>query len=120
MGRPKKLASAKRTAPVLVKFTEDEKAQLVAEAGRLGAPSVVDVIRQRALSGRVVVHQAAELAAPDRVALQRVGVNLNQIARVLNEQGGAAVVGLTDDLRISLAQLNGLLLQGISDDSEPQ
>lgn len=121
MGRPKKPTGAKRSVAVGVKFTPDEHARLVAEAERIGAPSLADMVRQRALTGRVVVKQSAELAAPDRIELNRLGVNLHQLVKHLNfERGGSnAVAAIADDARSAIDKINALLLAGPGDGSEP-
>lgn len=114
MGRPKKPTESKRSVAVAVKFTADERARLIEEAERIGAASLSDMIRQRALTGRVVVQQQAALAAPDRVELNRVGVNLHQLIRHLNFEGGRsnAIAAIVDDARDVLEQINALLLKG--------
>lgn len=119
MARPRKTATDRRTAPVLVKLTTAEHDSLLAEVVRLRSPSLASLVRERALTGTVTLHQGQELAAADRVALNRVGVNLNQIARTLNEQGDAAVGELAAELRASLARLNLLLLNGAGHGPEP-
>lgn len=121
MGRPRKPIDARRNAIVGVKFTTDERARLIEEAERIGAPSLSEMIRQRALTGRVVVKKSAELAAPDRVELNRVGVNLHQLVKHLNFEGGRsnAVAAIADDARQVLDQINALLLKGAGDGSEP-
>lgn len=119
MGRPRKSDTARRSAPVLVKLTIAERDRLAAEVARLRAPSLTALVRERALTGTVTVRETQELAGVDRIALNRVGVNLNQIARMLNEQGAPAIVELADELRASLARLNLLLLRGTADGAEP-
>lgn len=119
MGRPRKSDTARRSAPVSVKLTTTERDRLAAEVARLRAPSLTALVRERALTGTVTVRATQELAGVDRIALNRVGVNLNQIARVLNEQGAPAIVELADELRASLARLNLLLLRGTADGPEP-
>ncbi len=113
MGRPKVAVSTKRRTFLGAKFTDDEEAQLRADVLRLGVASLSDLFRQRVLSGRVVVRKSAELCAEDRVALHRLGVNLNQVARHLNERSGElpAIAAVSDDLAATLAQLNAILLR---------
>jgi hypothetical protein len=119
MGRPRKSADAKRSVGQTVKYTVDEHARLVAEAERIGAPSVTDLIRQRSLSGRVVVQQQAALAAPDRIELNRVGVNLHQLVKHLNFERGRsnAVAAIAGDAEKVLAEINAILLRGAENDS---
>lgn len=120
MGRPKKPTNAKRGAPVAVKFTDDERAKLAAEVERLGLPSLSDLIRQRALSGRVVVRQAVEMAAPDRIELNRLGVNLHQLVKHLNYAGAGSLPALAEiynDARATLDAINVLLMKGSGEDA---
>jgi hypothetical protein len=120
MARPRKADADRSGPPLAVRLTSHERTRLAGEAARLRLPVSV-MVRQRALAGDVgaglTVTQVRELAAVDRVTLTRLGVNLNQIARVLNEQGGPAVVDLHDDLRTTLAGINAVLMRGAGDDS---
>ena len=111
MGRPRKDQDG-RTELVGVKFTPAEKAHLLALVERHGLASLSDLVRQAALKGRVEIYQRAELSGPDRASLQRLGVNLNQIARHLNERGGElpAIAGVERELRDVLHTLNAVLL----------
>lgn len=113
MGRPKLAQDTKRSIPLAAKFTPAERARLLVETERLGLSSLSDLLRQRVLTGRVVVRKSAELAAADRVALQRVGVNLNQLARHLNERAGdlPAIVAISSEITDTLRELNALLLR---------
>jgi hypothetical protein len=122
MARPRKSEGAKRNVAVAVKFTADERAALLAEADRLGLASLSELIRQRALKGRVVIKRGAELAAADRVELNRLGVNLNQLAKHLNAQRGsiAAIDDIAESVSRILAKVNQLLVLGAPDDSKPQ
>lgn len=77
-------AEDKRRRVVGVRFTDAEKAraeQLAAAAG----VALSDFARQRILSGQVVVKQAtAALPAADFRELNRIGVNLAQVLKVLH------------------------------------
>ena len=121
MGRPRK-GDGERREPVTVKLTAREKAELLAAMDAAQATGgLATFMRDRALKGRTHVLKRTELAPADRVALQRVGVNLNQIARRLNEaaKDGTATVQLAEelpeaqrDVRVALDVLNTLLLKG--------
>lgn len=114
MGRPKKQPSEKRTVSIPVMWTAAERARLLADVEKYGLPSLSELIRQRSLTGRVVVKQTTELAAADRVELNRLGVNLNQIARHLNEAGADSLPALAEieaDLRAALERINLTLLR---------
>ena len=113
MGRPKLSQDTKRQRLLGAKFTHEERARLLADAQRLGTGSLSELFRQRVLTGRVVLKKTAELSGVDRVQLQRVGVNLNQIARHLNERSGElpAIAALSAEITETLRELNAVLLR---------
>ena len=80
------------TRPVVQTFrmSEDEQVMLRTHAAR-SALSVSDYVRRQALRGDVIVDQPAEIMLPPAIVLElkRIGVNLNQIARVMNSGGDA-------------------------------
>lgn len=119
MARPRKADDTKRSRPVGVKYTPAEYARLVEEAERLGVASVSELVRQRSLTGRVVVQKRAELAAPDRVELNRLGVNLHQLVKHLNFERGRsnAIAAVADEAEGLLKQINALLLASGPDGS---
>jgi mobilization protein NikA len=83
MARPKKAESEKRSANFPpVRVTEAELIHVQDQAEMAGL-SVSDYLRQRALSGKVTPRRTSGEASL-LVELNRVGVNLNQIARALN------------------------------------
>ena len=83
MARPKKQPHERRSAKLPpIRLTEAELADLHLQAERAGL-SVTELVRQRATSGKVTPKRGladAQLLSE----LNRVGVNLNQIARALN------------------------------------
>ena len=85
MARPRKEDTARRSAQIGVRYTEDELDQLAQAAARAGLP-VAASIRQLSLSGRVVVPERRSLDWPAFDELRRIGVNLNQAVRVANTQ----------------------------------
>lgn len=73
------------------RMTEGEQVMLRIHAARSDL-SVSDYVRGQALRGDVVVdNRSAEFVLPPAIVLElkRIGVNLNQIARVMNSGGGA-------------------------------
>jgi len=86
MARPKKQPHERRSAKLPpIRLTEAELADLHLQAERAGL-SVTELVRQRATSGKVTPKRGladAQLLSE----LNRVGVNLNQIARALNRGG---------------------------------
>lgn len=84
MARPKKAPDEKRSEQLPpLRVTAAERVFIEEQAAIAGLDSVSDFIRRRALGRRV---EPARSAADDAllVELNRVGVNLNQIARALN------------------------------------
>ena len=122
MPRPKKQQQEARSVVFGVRFTADERAALEAAAATLGV-SPTDYARAAVLGGRV---EAAPVPLPPSgcslsvapagvahiVALNRVGVNLNQIARALHSGLGLVPA----DLEACLERVNVLLddWQGIN------
>ena len=120
MARPKKERSDARAVGLGFRLTHDERVTLETRAAALGV-TLTEYARAAVLSGRVEAlapskeaHQAsapggAAVAPPAGsahiVALNRVGVNLNQIARSLNSGLGLVPVELAD----ALARVSDLL-----------
>jgi len=71
-----------------IRFTPEERFLLVIRAAKLDM-SVSEYIRSFALTGRVTVNKAAN-DVPNEVIfeLNKIGTNLNQIARVMNKGAG--------------------------------
>lgn len=95
MARPRLDQPDRRSAHLRVRLTPAELARLQTAALASGIP-FSDFVRERVLTGRVVVREAAELSPPVWLELRRIGVNLNQIARAMNaaslDPKGTAVV----------------------------
>ena len=117
MARPKKARADARGLVFGVRLTPDERATLEARAAALGV-TVTDYARAAVLGGRVegakpLSFEGSPSGAPETppagvahiVALNRVGVNLNQIARALNSGLGVVPAELAD----SLNRVNTLL-----------
>ena len=105
MARPKKLQEDARTERLNLRLLPDERAEVDVRAAAVGlSPS--DYARRLVIGGSVVHMRTAPKADPALVlAINRAGVNLNQIARTLN--GG--VGHIPGDLAETLARINGLL-----------
>ena len=83
MARPRKSEHEKRTERLAApRFTLSERVSVEEAADNAGL-SVSEYQRQRILSGRTTPRRASADASM-LVELNRIGVNLNQIARVLN------------------------------------
>ena len=86
MARPKKEPAERRSAKLPpIRLTEAELANLHLQADRAGL-SVTELVRQRVTSGKVTPKRGLADAAL-LSELNRIGVNLNQIAHVLNRGG---------------------------------
>jgi hypothetical protein len=86
MARPKKADDAKRECIVTLRCTEAERAALQSKAAAVSMTQGA-YLREMAISGRVVVKQTT---APDFELvnqMRKIGVNLNQIAKVANATG---------------------------------
>lgn len=81
-GRPSRAERENRADRVAFRLTAEELERVQAEAERVGV-SVSEYCRAAALGQRVRVRSAPDLSAA-LVSLNRVGVNLNQVARTLN------------------------------------
>lgn len=115
MARPRKERADARAVVFGVRFTADERATLEASAAVHGV-SPTDYARAAVLGGRVQVapvplppsvsnFSAAPAGVAHIVALNRVGVNLNQIARALHTGMGFVPA----DLQACLERVNALL-----------
>ncbi|MDP4026623.1 plasmid mobilization relaxosome protein MobC [Methylobacterium sp. NEAU 140] len=105
MGRPTKADADRRTMQLPpVRVTEAEFAAVSRQAAAAGL-SVTDYLRQLTLTGRAVPRRGA---VDDRllVELNRIGVNLNQVARSAN-----AGDPVTAELGGVIARLHGVLEQ---------
>jgi hypothetical protein len=104
VARPRKEQIEARSERLNLRLTLGERATLEAKAAAAGVPPT-DYARRLALDGQLTIVQA-KAADPQLVlALNRVGVNLNQIARAINAHTGFPPA----DLSRTLARLNQLL-----------
>lgn len=93
------MANRKRSKRLLLMLTEEEKEQIQESAKRSKAGSVSDYARKMLLSGKVV---SVDYSAVEEltVALNRIGNNLNQIARWANEQRGIQAEDINEVKRL--------------------
>jgi hypothetical protein len=106
MGRPRKSPEERRQNGPNPRMTTAERAEVERNAAILGV-SPSDFVRRRSLGYRLPAALAVQrhLAAL-AVALLRIGVNLNQIARHMNAGRGAP-----PDLSALIARINAILDQ---------
>ncbi len=84
MSRPKKEEHEKRTERYNLRFTLAEHEYLLAQADEVGLP-MAEFLRRRALSYMVPTGRARRRVDPGVLnELNRIGINVNQIARNLN------------------------------------
>ena len=105
-GRPKKTEATGRASRVHVLLTVGEKTR-VREAARRGGLSISEYVRRRTLGRPVTSRVDADVERQ----LRRIGVNLNQLARVANAAGqverGADLDALVGEIRRSIRVLQG-------------
>ena len=92
MARPRMNPAARRTRQINVRVTEAEAAAL-AEQASSSRLTVAAYLRRRGLRRRVRALRERRLAAEDRRELNRIGVNLNQMTRLMHS-GRAVHPGL--------------------------
>jgi hypothetical protein len=97
MARPKKDDDAKREHIVSLRCTEAEHTALAERAAAVGMTQS-EYLRHMAVAGRVVVKHT-QTDTELTTELRRIGVNLNQIARVLNTLPTGAPPALMDTLQ---------------------
>lgn len=86
MARPRKDPAEQRTETLGIRLTPAERLQLDQAASAAGlTPS--EYARRLALQGRVAIRQSRALDPAVFEELRRIGVNLNQLARVANSSG---------------------------------
>ena len=109
MARPRLGESERRRRTIGVRVTEAEEAELRerAQAARL---SMGAYLRRRALGQRVRSAVERRLGAAEMRELNRIGVNLNQMARAMNS-GAAAPAGTREAVE-QVSELVARLLAG--------
>lgn len=103
MARPRKQLGEKRDQRFNLRYTAAELAHIRAQAGKAGL-DVHEYIRRKALSASVFAPIAARRSDPALVSeLNRIGVNVNQLARATHR--GGHFVGSWRDLQGELARV---------------
>ena len=110
MARPRLGESERRTRTIGVRVTEAEETELRerAQAARL---SMGAYLRRRALGQRVWSAVERRLGAAEMRELNRIGVNLNQMARALNS-GAVSSSAETQEVVERAGELVAKLLAG--------
>ena len=108
MARPRKAPHEKRDEALNPRLTAAERAEIERSAAAFGV-SPSEFMRRRALGYRLPADLAAQQAtASIGAAFNRLGVNLNQIARHLNAGGGRSAA-LERDLHALLERINAAM-----------
>lgn len=113
MARPRKAANDQLTHRHIFRMTEAEADQLDELARQTGL-TVSDVLRHLLRSGSVKVVHSAAVPFELVFELNKIGVNLNQIAYKFNATGQL----VPGDLAATLERLNAVLMKAIGDGSE--
>ena len=107
MARQKKDELTKQSRRITARFTETEYAIIAKNAADAGIP-VASFIHNTALGKTVSIHYHLTPSASDIKPLLgqigKIGSNLNQIARHLND-GGSLTGGLKSEIRKSIEEL---------------
>ena len=103
MARPKKPTTDKRAQGIKARVSPAEHAEILLRAAGANLSSS-EFLRRAALSTEVVVHEPASADFETVDQLRRIGVNLNQLARVANKTGH-----MPDGLEEALAKVDQLL-----------
>lgn len=103
MARPKKPTSDKRAQWIKARVSPAEHAEILLRAAEASLSSS-EFLRRSALSTELVVQQGARADFETIDQLRRIGVNLNQLARVANKTGY-----MPDGLEEALAKVDQLL-----------
>ena len=85
MARPKKSDTETRRHRLYIRVTDHDKKTIEARAATTGL-TVSEYLRRMALNGQIELHESKADFALVR-ALDRIGVNLNQITKKLNTTG---------------------------------
>ena len=113
MARPRLGESERRRRTIGVRVTEAEAAELRerAQAARL---SVGAYLRRRALGQRVRSAVERRLGAAELRELNRIGVNLNQMARALN----SGAVSSSAETRATVEQVGEMVAKLLAGEAE--
>ncbi len=86
MARPNKLKEERLTKRVKFDLTPSDYAQALKDSQKAGM-TLTAYARQQFLHGKVVIHQNRKLDHETFSELRRIGVNVNQLARAVNQSG---------------------------------
>ena len=110
MTRPRLAPELRRSRTLGVRVTAAEAAE-IAERAASSRMTAAAYVRRRALGRPVRVTAVHRLAAAERVELQRIGANLNQVARALHSGAVQVPAGTLESVE-RVADLVADLLTG--------
>jgi hypothetical protein len=115
MARPKKSKEERLTKLFAIRLTSTDYAKL-SHASEDAGMTITDYARQQILNGKVVIHKYRTLDYDTFNELRRIGVNLNQLTRAVNQSGNIP------DTRLSnvCLQLEDALSKTINDSDNNQ
>lgn len=113
MARPRLGEGERRTRTLGVRLTAGE-AEALSEQAQTAQLSMGAYVRRRALGQRVRVAEERRLGAAELQELNRIGVNLNQIARRLNSGAARAPAGT----RAAVERVGELVASLLSEEGE--
>ncbi|GHU81468.1 hypothetical protein AGMMS50284_1360 [Clostridia bacterium] len=82
----RKLVNRTRPVRIIVQVTDEEKAEIKKRVKSTGMKNVGEYMRRMAIEGEVVVKDFSEIKKLMR-EMSRIGNNVNQITRKVNERG---------------------------------
>ncbi|MCP4369663.1 MAG: MobC family plasmid mobilization relaxosome protein, partial [Deltaproteobacteria bacterium] len=86
MARPKKTQEERLTRRVKFDLTPSDYAQSLKDSQKAGM-TLTAYARQQFLNGKVIIHKYRKLDYDTFEQLRRIGVNLNQLTRAVNQSG---------------------------------
>jgi len=115
MARPNKSAEERLTERIKFDICPSDYAKALQAAEDSGM-SLTAYARQQFLKGKVVIHQYRKLDFETMNELRKIGVNVNQLARIANQTGNIP------DTRLSniCLRLEDILLKNINDSERNQ
>lgn len=81
------MENRKRNVQVIVRMTEEERALVEEKTKQLPTRNLSAFARKMLIDGYIILLDTPEIKA-HTAQLQKIGVNINQIARRVNEAGG--------------------------------
>lgn len=91
------MENRKRNVQVIVRMTEEERALVEEKMKQLPTKNLSAFARKMLIDGYIIILDLQEVKA-HTAQLQKIGVNINQIARCVNETGGV-YAGDMDELK---------------------